>query len=173
MATVTAQILIGSTHPSHGGVSPTHALFLSENSRPAWALVELDVSVEHPSPVGRVVWIPTVECMLEDAMLMIAVHICEDPQIVQMATAYCGDARSDGLELYECFSEAQRRELYNRCRGLRAFPKVVVTVLDHSTIRQQIQVIGDYAMDAEVCCSSYVREYSGWRGETVVRGSLE
>lgn len=33
MATFTAQILVGSPHPNHGGINPTYSLFLSENSR--------------------------------------------------------------------------------------------------------------------------------------------
>ena len=33
MATLTAQILIGSEHPYHGGMGPSHQLFLSENDR--------------------------------------------------------------------------------------------------------------------------------------------
>ena len=38
---MTAQILVGSDNHFHGGINPTHACFLSENSRPAWAVVPL------------------------------------------------------------------------------------------------------------------------------------
>ena len=41
MATLIAQILIGSSHPYDGGINPTHCLFLSENSKPAWVLKDL------------------------------------------------------------------------------------------------------------------------------------
>ena len=35
MATLTPQILVGIPHPNHGGINPSHFLFLSENNRPA------------------------------------------------------------------------------------------------------------------------------------------
>ncbi len=59
MATVTASILVGTVHQNDGGISPTHQLLLSENSRPAWSLFSMD------SAKRRAVWIPTVEDMLE------------------------------------------------------------------------------------------------------------
>ncbi len=43
MGTHTAQILIGDSHPNHGGIIPSYALFLSENSRAVWILAELDM----------------------------------------------------------------------------------------------------------------------------------
>lgn len=39
MAAYTAQALVGQAHPNHGGITPTHRLYLSENSRPAWILL--------------------------------------------------------------------------------------------------------------------------------------
>ncbi len=33
MGTLTAQILIGSGHIYHGGIDPTHSLYLSENDK--------------------------------------------------------------------------------------------------------------------------------------------
>jgi hypothetical protein len=33
MATLTAQILVGGSHPNQGGINPSHYLFLSESSR--------------------------------------------------------------------------------------------------------------------------------------------
>ncbi len=80
MATFTAQILVGSPHPNHGGINPTHSLFLSENSRPAWILV--DPYPDSGPRNSRIVWIPTLENMLEDALLMIAVYVCKDDGIL-------------------------------------------------------------------------------------------
>jgi hypothetical protein len=44
MGTFTAQILIGNNHRYGGGIIPSHAVFLSENSRPAWILKNLDLN---------------------------------------------------------------------------------------------------------------------------------
>ena len=71
MGTFTAQILVGTPDLYHGGIIPTHYLFLSENDRPAWIL-------EDKSGSQNVVWVPTIEDILEDALLMIAVHVCKD-----------------------------------------------------------------------------------------------
>ena len=59
MATMTAQMLIGSGHPNHGGIEPKRYLFLLENSRPAWLLVE-ENPFQSANREKRVVWIPTV-----------------------------------------------------------------------------------------------------------------
>jgi len=74
MATMTAQILVGRPHTNHDGINPTHYLFLSENSRPAWVLVSQNIFPKEQRDHSRITWIPTVENMLEDALLMIALH---------------------------------------------------------------------------------------------------
>jgi len=43
MGTLTAQFLVGKTHPNHGGINPTHYLFLSENSRPVFTLLKENI----------------------------------------------------------------------------------------------------------------------------------
>ncbi|MFC1895623.1 hypothetical protein ACFL0Q_03030 [Thermodesulfobacteriota bacterium] len=88
MGTLTAQILVGYPHPNHDGINPTHFLFLSENDRPAWVMVNENVSEEGGSGVGRITWIPTIDDMLEDAMLMIALHICKDREIMELAEVF-------------------------------------------------------------------------------------
>ena len=50
MATFTAQVLIGHSHPYHDGILPTHAIMVSENSRAALVLVPFHVyEVEEPA----------------------------------------------------------------------------------------------------------------------------
>jgi hypothetical protein len=72
MGTYTAQVLIGTPHPNHGGIHPTHQLMLSENSRPAWILTSWENTEEEK------VWIPTIESMLEDGLLMIAFYLLKE-----------------------------------------------------------------------------------------------
>ncbi len=84
MATFTAHILVGHSHPNHGGISPSHALFLSENSRPTWILIPLGLpGSESTTGHNSITWVPTVEHMLEDALLMIAVHVLQERSIVE------------------------------------------------------------------------------------------
>lgn len=74
MGTLATQILVGKPHPDDDGLIPSHGLFLSENNRPAWVMFQQDILRNTLQP-GPVFWIPILENMLEDAFLMIAIHI--------------------------------------------------------------------------------------------------
>ena len=171
MGTMTAQFLVGTPHQNHDGIQPTHYLFLSENSRPAWVLVPQNIFRDDRIQ-NKVTWIPTVENMLEDAFLMIAIHIQKDREIIELAESFYKNAQSDRLELYEHFSDSQRTQLYEMCRQL-SFTKVIITVFRNSTILRQLQIIEQYKMDVEVCCPTYSRLFSVWSKETRIEGSLE
>jgi hypothetical protein len=172
MGTLTAQILVGSPHVNHDGVQPKNYLFLSENSMPAWILIPQNVFGEHIT-TKRITWIPSVENMLEDAFLMIAVHIINNSEIIELAKSFYDKIQqTDRLELYECFNDSQRKQLYEKCRHISKFPKVIISVFRHSTIQKQLKVIEQYKMDVEVCCPIYSRLYSAWTKETSVEGSL-
>lgn len=172
MAMMTAQILIGSVHPNHDGIGPSHYLFLSENSRPAWLLVEQNVFMSSKKRDTKIVWIPTVESMLEDALLMIAVHVLKDQGIVEVIKSFNKAALSDRLEMYDSLEEAERKLLYEKCRTITSFPKLVVSVFRGSTIMSQLPVLENYTMDVEVCVPSYSRLSSPWSQDREVLGSL-
>ncbi len=172
MGTMTAQMLIGAGHPNHDGIDPKRYLFLSENSRPAWLLVEENI-FQTTNREKRVVWVPTVESMLEDAFLMIALHVIKDLELVQLARSFSRVATSHRLELYDSFDDTQRRELYEKCRQLATFPKITLSVFTGSTLTGQLGVIEKYDMDIEVCTPAYVRLSSAWSKERIIQGSLE
>jgi len=165
MGTFTAQILVGTPHPNHGGIIPTHYLFLSENDRPAWIL-------ENKSDSQKVIWIPTVEDMLEDALLMIAIHVCKDSNIINLAKSFCKKITSERVEVYSDLKEAHRKQLYQQCRALSNFPKIIVSVFEGSTIRGQLSVLKQYQMEVEVCVPIYSRLFIPWTGKTTIKGSL-
>src|SRR5690554_6680116 len=84
MGTFTAQILIGKNHPYDGGIhSITHTLFLSENSRPTWVLKN-----EGAKKKDSIIWITTVENMLEDGLLMLGVYVLKDEKLLKMKEKY-------------------------------------------------------------------------------------
>jgi hypothetical protein len=171
MATFTAQILVGSPHPNHGGIDPTYSLFLSENSRPAWILV--DPYPDSGPRNSRIVWIPTLENMLEDALLMITVYVCKDDGILELIKGFGIGIESDTIEMYSDTTESQRRQLYERCREIPRFPKIVISVFKESSVgKRQLSLLENYTMDVEVCTPIYSRWYSHWRDETRAEGSL-
>ena len=173
MATLTAQILIGSPHPNHEGINPTHYLFLFENDRPAWVLVDQNIFQEERSGFPKITWIPTVENVLEDALLMVAIHIRKNREIAKIAKGFYSKIGSRRIELYSNFNESQRNTLYQKCREISDFPKVIISVFKGSTIEKQLLVLEHYKMDIEVCRPAYSRLYSSWTNEMRIEGSLE
>ena len=104
MSTVTASILVGTAHPNHSGIGPTHQLLLTENSRPAWSLYRLHAA----KPLA--VWIPTVEDMLEDGLLMVGLLVLKAADLTAAAVAFRGEY-PDRVVLYDDIDEAPRRGL--------------------------------------------------------------
>lgn len=175
MGTFTAQILVGNPHPYHDGIIPIHYLFLSENSRPAWVLVPQNFFIQgkDQSIKNKIVWIPTVENMLEDAFLMIAIHLQKNHEIIELAKSFYNNVALDSVELYRHFSECQRTQLYEKCREISVFPKVIISIFRDSTIQRQLPIIAHYKMEVEVCCPIYSRLFSVWSQETRIEGSLD
>lgn len=160
MGTFTAQILVGRPHPNHGGLDPTHQLFLSENDRPAWILRPLG------GEGAEIVWIPTVEHTLEDALLLVACQVLKDDSV---ARALGGHA--ERLECYDV-PESDRAELYAKCRALNWPCKLIISVFEGSTILSQLPVLSDYGMDIEVCTPRFSRVNSGWTDGARTTGDL-
>jgi len=171
MATLTAQILIGSSHPNHNGIYPTHYLFLSENSRPVWLLVSENIR-RKSSFTRRIIWIPTIENMLDDAFLMIAIHVKMDSDMIKLAESFHKNIHKDRLELYENLTIFQRKQLYEKSRQLSDFPKIIISVFQDSSIKAQLKILAQYRMDVEVCFPKYTRLFSHWSKETKVEGFL-
>jgi len=170
MSTVTAQILIGHPHLYHGGIGPTHYLFLLENSRPVWILVNENIS--RFTRLRKIRWIPTIEHMLEDALLMIGVHLIKNKELMDMAMSFNPDYKKPMIELYSTFSDEQLNKLYKKCREIKNFPKIVVVALNESAIKSQLDILEKYKMDVDVCVPIYSRSFSEWTKETEIKGSL-
>lgn len=170
MGTFTAQILIGLGHPYHDGIEPSHRLYLSENTRPSWILVPETLG---GGPAGnKVTWIPTLENTLEDALLMIGIHVVRDSVLVELASQFIRSQENNWVVMYEDVEPEHLELLYQHCRTLENTFKLVVTVLRGSSIEDQLKVLADYKMDVEVCRPDFVRLYSKWLEQTRVEGEL-
>ncbi len=174
MATMTAQFLIGSGHPYDGGINPTHYLYLSENDRPALILVPQNIFEDAKNKTKEsIVWIPTIENMLEDALLMIAIHVIKDNEVLGLAREYIKNFNKDRLELYESISGEDRETLYQANRASKVNYKIGLSVFKGSTLLNQLDVLQDYQMEVEVLLPAFSRYYSAWHEEMVVKGSLK
>lgn len=144
MATITAQLLIGEAHNWHGGIMNTATVYLYENSRPAWVYKPADRKEEN------IYWIPTVENMLEDGLLLAAVHIWGNDDIIRTLKAAAGSDSFEQLELYN-LSKEDRDILYKKCRALDNGAKVILSVFNGSSLLGQAGIMERYQVEHEIC----------------------
>jgi len=169
LATITAQILVGSGHPNHDGIVPSHNLYFMEDNRPSWTLYPVSLGDGFGT---KVTWIPTLEHTLEDALLMTAIHVVRDPEIEQMAKEFISSQENNWVVMYDDVDPGHLELMYQRCRAMTNSYKLVLTVLRGSAIEEQLPVLKEYKMDLEVCLPRYVRLYSRWLEQTRVEGEL-
>ena len=148
MGTFTAQMLVGTPHNFHGGIQPTHTLYLSENDRPAWILLRHD-PLEPESSVRIATWIPSVDNMLEDGLTMIAAHIVRAESVLHALGA---KASSEGpVALLTDIPADALSDSRSAARSVE-FPglKAILTVLPESTIATQLGSLEGYDLEIVV-----------------------
>ena len=111
--------------------------------------------------------------MLEDGILMTAIHVLKDKDILSSAKKSFKTADLNRVELYEDIESEELLKLYEQCRLIKLPFKVVLTVFEGSTIMKQTGILEKYSMDVEVCIPRYYRAYSHWTNETIIQGSLD
>ena len=165
MASYTAQILVGRGHAGDNeGIIPDGTLFLSENSRPAWILQQSD---------RQIVWIPTVEHMLEDGLLMVVLYIVQHPDLVPLAQDYLHNQEENWAELYEDIASEHLQVLYQRNRSLHWEGKLIISIFKGSHLFSELPLLSEYSMNLELCVPCFTRLHSGWDGKLHINGSLE
>ena len=154
MASMTAQILIGNSHPFHGGINPTHKIYLSENSRPALILTQEDIHEQNTKDTfDKVTWIPTLENMLDDILLMISYFILKD-EIISQELSKIGSKKLSFLEMYEDISEETRLKLYKSNKdiiGGYKDLKLIFSIFKGSSLISAIKEIKNYGLNFELC----------------------
>jgi hypothetical protein len=173
MATFTCQILIGQKHSYDSGIiNITHTLYLSENSRPAWILSPTDEFNEHKQNPQKITWIPTLENMLEDALVMIGLYVLKDKRLIALANQYFNQHNKNFIELYSDIKSEDLQKLYTQTRKIEGSHKILLSVFQGSSILQQLPVLKDYQNDIEVCKSIFTKEYSLWSKKFEEIGAL-
>jgi len=132
MGTYTAQILIGNSHTFHDGILPTHQMFLSENSRAAWILKRMPMIDEEVQKDN--VWIPNrPSTIFRDGMMMIAYHIIKDENFRKEAKRVFGEkGDAEFLDICEEYDNEKLIDLFEHCKTIKSWPKLVITILDGS-----------------------------------------
>jgi hypothetical protein len=173
MATFTSQILIGKKHSYDSGIiNITHILYLSENSRPVWVLSPTDEFKEKEESQQKVIWIPTLENMLEDALVMIGLYVVKDKELIRLANQSFKQPDKDFIELYDDIQSEDLQKLYHQARRIEGSHKIVVSVFQGSSIFPQLPVLREYQNDIEVCNSIFKKELSPWSRKFEESGEL-
>jgi hypothetical protein len=156
MSTMTAHILIGNSHTYHGGIIPLYRIYLSENSRPALILIEDNINWEHQrGSFKKVIWIPTIENMFEDILLMISIFVLKDKNILKKIHESL-KINLENLEIYNDIGEDLRQKLYNLNKTtINEYKdlKIIFSIFNGSTLRSEIKNIKGYKFDYELCVS--------------------
>ena len=173
MATLTAQIMIGQKHSYDSGIiNISHSLYLSENDRPAWILTSTDVFHERQAHQPNIIWIPTLENMLEDALFMIGLYVLKDKNLLSLANQYLKNPKKDYIQLYNDIKSENLLELYQQARLIESSHKLIISVFRGSTIQSQLSVLKQYHNDFEVCTSKFLKEFSLWTNRFETSGNL-
>jgi hypothetical protein len=177
MGTMTAQFLIGHSHMYEGGIIPSHQLFLSENGRPAWILRPIEQSVSGGGIKEKpVVWIATLENMLEDALLLIGLHVLQDKETRQMAKDLIGWNNEEYLELYS-FAEEDRADLYSfvekRLRNLNTSLKLTLNIFNGSSMLSRWKALQSYPFEVEVTLPRFERHWNPFSQQMVTHEGSE
>ncbi len=157
MSTVTAQIIVGTSPVWSGGIVPDYQLFFSENSRPAWALYKIPGgSGNHlPDPGRPVVWIPTIEHLLEDAIVMIHRYVIDDEVVAEQVDRKLREKEPGRAELYRDIDLHDLEIIRELCRKSTFQYKLLITVLAGSSIESQLGVLKRYSFEYEICGSVF------------------
>lgn len=154
MATFTAQILIGTEHPYHGGINPTHFLFLSENDRPAWILTNENITGENPD-VEKIVWNPTTENMFEDALFMINLYIEKDKTLI----AYLKENHkkinfnTNNISIPEILDKKELEKIYQLNLDLlkkNKSLKIIVSIFADSSLKDIVKSLNGSEIKCEI-----------------------
>jgi hypothetical protein len=169
MAAVTAQILIGNPHRNDGGLRAIDKIEVSEGGRPALNL-SVRGSGEDRMMRRTFTWIPSLEHAMDDAILMIAIHVMKVPEILELVNQINPGLTGSRVEIYEDISSEDRERLYRACQELEGLPKIIATIYRGSLLKRSASNLKHYKMDAEICVSVFCREYSHWTQEVHVYG---
>jgi hypothetical protein len=152
MPDATAWIVVSPKSGAFGSdhFTPTHLLVFSESDRAWWTLASLK------EPKERVTeWIPSSpQTFVHDAVLMMAVHVFEDEQILEAASRVLPDVGKERVDLNLPALPEELPSLYEACRSLRYKCMMVVTVLSHSWLSGILGHFDQYPFELRICRES-------------------
>ncbi len=151
MPDATAWIVVSPKSGAFGSdhFTPTHLLVLSESDRAWWTMASLKESKKVTE------WIPSSpETFVHDAILMMAIHVFEDEQILAAASHVVPDVGKERVDLNLPKPPAELPRLYEACRSLPYKCMMVVIVLSHSWLSSLLGHFDQYPFEVRICRES-------------------
>jgi hypothetical protein len=153
MSTITAFILIGTTHQNYSGIIPTHYIALYENEYPSLSLHNINNNKE----IIRIR--PSVEKLVDNIFLLIHTFILK-------AEVNSTDGMN-GKEIHKMFNNRKENMTYEQImENLKTYDlKVVFNILTGSKLLNYLDRIRDYPCDFEVTIPIFRNEYNNQTGK--------
>lgn len=167
MATRTAQMILGTPHRYHGGISPLDVLWLWENDRPAWTWDGA------PGPRFAVTPAGPDRILADGLALAAAVATGPEGEVSRLLAGWLGD---DWLQhrndLSECTSYDAKT--LDAALGALDFPgKVVVAAMTGSSVLALADTLGGVTWEVELLAPRFTRTRDAFGGgEWTTTGSL-
>jgi len=137
----TAFIIVGSRpYITYGLPNPGYILLLYENDRPSWELVPLYPELKE----NPVIWIPTIDGMLEDALVMIGVHVVKDEKLRKLASKVFKMPLDSKIELHKAGKRLEKLRKATREILQRYDISLIIAPLEDSTIIRQLDILKEY-----------------------------
>ena len=152
MTYLTAQILTGREDDMYGnGYALFSEIFLFEHFKP---VLKFHKNIANPSETDVICWISTVENIIDDAILMIALYEAKIQNIIKLAEQYCPQiVKLKKTFLYDIFTQQQRLNLYKACQqsiNSNNFPELKFLVFNNSVIYSKINKLQNYNIKVDI-----------------------
>lgn len=184
MSTCTSELIFGKAHQNDSGIGFNHRLTIYEGDRPMLVFEKKPSLNDGGVLVDR--WIPHVDRMVEDCMVMIAGYGAGDYKVLDLIDEMKqGFNQNEIIELnrvdvglmgrlYEASRQSFELKVKKTKHSISADRwKVTACVFKDSSLVHSLDKFIEYDIDIEVCRSVFQSEYSAWNQKINVWGELK
>jgi hypothetical protein len=168
MSATTAQILLGYSHPNDCGLSPTHAFYLHEGDKCAWSIHRLNLEDSQCEKLGY--WFCAPSQIMADALLLAAFYAGGQGAYSEHLLNVFPSAKTFRVGSFE-LALTDRLELLDMLKKI-PMPKMVVSIFQGSSLKDQTRLLAEFPFDCEVCESVSYRIRTQWNSEPSLGGEF-
>jgi len=158
MSALTAQILLGQSHPNDGGITPVYALYLHEGDKCAWSIHRINLEDSKCEKLGY--WFCDSSQIMADALLLAAFYSGGKGAYSEQLLNVFPQAKTFRVGSFE-LSLLDRLELLDMVKKM-PMPKMVISIFQGSSLTSQTSLLRDFEFDCEICESKSYRVTNQW-----------